>query len=107
MGWCPIQNAWVTSSTGYTDHERQKGSRDWELASTPLQWADPLSLLVIPGTSQVGKNFFLDEKCQVRGFVLVTPILLTWKDKVGRYEVKLTLGMVVMDTPSDSLQRGT
>ena len=25
MGWCPMQNAWVTSWTGYTDHERLNG----------------------------------------------------------------------------------
>jgi hypothetical protein len=52
-------------------------------------------LLAIPGTSQVGKNFFLDEKCQVRGFVSVAPTSLAWKDKVGRYEVNLTQGLVV------------
>jgi hypothetical protein len=61
MGWCPMQNAWVTSWTGCTDHERCKGNRDWESTSTPLQWADPLPLLTIPGTPQVGKTFFLDE----------------------------------------------
>jgi hypothetical protein len=85
MGWCPMQNAWVTSWTGYTDHERHQGNRDWESASTPLQWADPLPLLAIPGTPQVGKNFFL-----FWGFVSVAPTLLAWKDKVGEYEVKLT-----------------
>ncbi len=90
-----MQNAWVTSWTGYTDHERHKSNRDWESASTPLQWSDPLSFLAIPGTPQVGKNFFLDEKCQVRGFVSVAPTSLTWKDKVGRYEVKLTQGLAV------------
>ncbi len=95
MGWCPMQNAWVTSWTGCTDHERHKGNRDWESSSTPLQWADPLPLLVIPGTPQVGKNFFLDEKCQVRGFVSVAPTSLTLKDKVGKYEVKLTQGLTV------------
>jgi hypothetical protein len=96
MGWCPIQNAWVSSWTGYTDHERHKGrNRDWESASTQIQWADPLPLLAIPGTPQVGKNFFLDEKCPVQGFVSVTPTSLVWKDRVGRYEVKLTQGLTV------------
>ena len=77
------------------DYERHKGNRDWESASTPLQWADPLPLLAVQGTPQAGKNFFLDEKCPVRGFVSVTPTSLTWKDKVGRYEVKLTQGLTV------------
>jgi hypothetical protein len=67
MGWCPMQNTWVTSWTGFTDHE----------------------------TPQVGKNFFLDEKCPVRGFVSVASTSLVWKDKVGRYKVKLTQGLVV------------
>jgi hypothetical protein len=95
MGWCPIQNAWVTSWTGYTDHERHKSKGDWKSISTLLQWADPLPLLAIPGTPQVEKNFFLDEKCQVRVFVSVVATSLDWKDKVGRYEVKLTQGLVV------------
>jgi hypothetical protein len=56
MGWYPIQNAWVTSWTGYTDHERHKGNRDWESGSTPLQWADPLPLFGDPGDPpQMGK----------------------------------------------------
>ena len=67
MGWCPMQNAWVTSWMVFTDHERHKDNRGWESASTPLQWADPLPLLTAPGTPEVGKNFFLDEKCPVRG----------------------------------------
>jgi hypothetical protein len=43
----------------------------------------------------VGKNFFLDEVGSVKGFVSVTPVSLAWKDRVGRFEVKLTQGMVV------------
>jgi hypothetical protein len=66
MGWCPMQNAWVASWTGFTDHERHKGNRGWESTSIPLQWADPLPLLAVPGTPQVGKNYLLDEKCPVR-----------------------------------------
>ena len=50
MGWCPMQNAWVASWTGFTDHERHKGNIGWESASSPLQWADPLPLLAVPGT---------------------------------------------------------
>ncbi len=92
VGWCPIQNAWKSSWTGYTDYERHRENRDWESVSTPCQWTDPLSLLAVPGTPQVGKNFFLDEKCTVRGFVSVAPTSLTWKDKVGRYEMNLTQG---------------
>ena len=69
MGWCPMHNAWVASWTGFTDNERHKDNRGWESTSIPLQWADPLPLLAVPGTPQVGKNFFLDEKCPVRGFV--------------------------------------
>ena len=86
MGWCPMQNAWVTRWTGFTDHERHKGNRGWESTSIPLQWADPLPLTAVSGTPQVGKNFLLDEKCPVRGFVSVAPTSLTWKDKVGSYE---------------------
>jgi hypothetical protein len=100
MGWCPMQNAWVTSwiggSKGLADHEGHKGrNRSWESTSTPLQWTDPQPLLTVPGTPQVGKNFFLDEPCPVQGFVSVAPTSLAWKDKVGRYEVKLTQGLAV------------
>jgi hypothetical protein len=90
-----MQNAWVTSWMVFTDHERHKDNRGWESASTPLQWADPLPLLTAPGTPEVGKNFFLDEKCPVRVFVSVAPTSLAWKDKVGKYEVKLTQGLAV------------
>ena len=95
MGWCPMQNAWVASWTGVTNHERHKDNRGWESTSIPLQWADPLPLPAVPGTPQVGKNFLLDEKCPVRGFVSVAPTSLAWKDQVGRYEVKLTQGLAV------------
>ena len=71
------------------------GIRDWESTSIPLQWADPLPLLAIPGTPRVGRDFFLDEDCPARGFVSVTPSSLAWKDKVGQYEVKLTQGLAV------------
>jgi ribonuclease HI len=37
----------------------------------------------------------LDEKCPVRGFVSVASTSLAWKDKVGKYEVKLTQGLAV------------
>jgi hypothetical protein len=89
---------WVTSWMVFTDHERHKDNRGWESASTPLQWADPLPLSTVPGTPEVGKNFFLDEKCPVRGFVSVAPTSLAWKDKVGKYEVKLTQGLAVSGT---------
>ena len=71
------------------------GIRGWESTSIPLQWADPLPLLAIPGTPRVGRDFFLDEDCPARGFVSVTPSSLAWKDKVGQYEVKLTQGLAV------------
>jgi hypothetical protein len=90
-----MHNAWVASWTGFTDNERHKDNRGWESTSIPLQWADPLPLLAVPGTPQVGKIFFLDGKCPVRGFVSVAPTSLAWKDKVGRYEVKLTQGLAV------------
>ena len=90
-----MQNAWVTSWTVFTDHERHKGNRVWESVSTPFQWTEPLPLLSVSGTPQVGKNFFLDEKCPVRVFVSVATTSLVWKDKVGRYEVKLTQGLAV------------
>jgi hypothetical protein len=95
MGWCPMQNVWVASWTGFTDHERHKGNRGWESTSIPLQWADPLLLLAVSGTLHVGKNYLLDERCPVRGFVSVVPASLPWKDKVGNYEVKLTQGLAV------------
>ena len=50
MGWCPMQNAWVARWTGFTDHERPKGSRGWESTSISLQWEDPLPLLAVSGT---------------------------------------------------------
>ena len=90
-----MQNAWVTSWTGFTDHERHRGTRGWESTSIPLQWADPLPLPAVSGTPQVGKNYLLDEKCPVQGFVSVAPTSLAWKDKVGKYEVKLTQGLAV------------
>ncbi len=61
----------------------------------PLQWGDPLPLPAVSGTPQVGKNYLLDEKFPVRGFVSVAPTSLAWKDKVGNYEVKLTQGLAV------------
>ena len=79
LGWCPMQNEWVTPWTGdgnsLTDQNDHVG-RNGRLESTsiPLQWGDPQPLLVIPGTPQVGKNFFLDETCPVRGFVSVGPV---------------------------------
>ena len=100
LGWCPMQNAWVASWTGedkgYAGQEGHKGrNRSWESASTPLQWTDPLPLLAITGTPKVGKNFFLDDSCPMQGFVSVAPTSLAWRDKVGRYEVKLTHGLAV------------
>jgi len=95
MGWCPMHNAWVTSWTGHTNKERHIGLRGWESTSIPLQWTDPLPLLAMPGTPRVGQDFFLDEDCPARGFVSVTPSSLAWKDKVGKYEVKLTQGLAV------------
>jgi hypothetical protein len=90
-----VQNAWVASWTGFTDHERHKGNRGWESTSIPLQWADLLPLPAVSGTAQVGKNYLLDEKCPVRAFVSVAPTSLAWKDQVGNYEVKLTQGLAV------------
>ena len=37
----------------------------------------------------------LDESCPVQGFVSVAPVSLVWKDKMGRYEVKLDQGLAV------------
>ena len=51
--------------------------------------------MTVPGTPQVGKNLFLDEVGPVKGFVSVAPVSLAWKDRVGRFEVKLTQGLVV------------
>ncbi len=85
----------MVSFTGFTDHERHRGNRGWESTSIPLQWADPLPLLAVSGTPQVGKNYLLDEKCPVRGFVSIAPTSLAWKDRVGSHEVKLTQGLAV------------
>ena len=41
------------------------------------------------------RRWSLDESCPVQGLVSVEPTSLAWKDKVGRYEVKLTQGLVV------------
>jgi hypothetical protein len=71
------------------------GNGRWESSSTPLQWADPQPLLTVPGTPQMGRNFFLDEVVPVKGFVSVAPVSLVWKDRVGRFEVKLTQGLTV------------
>ena len=95
-----MQNQWVVRLTGggntLTDQDGQSGRNGrWESTSIPLQWADPLPLLVIPGTSQVGKDFFLYESCPVKFFVSVVPVSLAWIDKVGRYEVTLTQGLAV------------
>ena len=83
-----------------------------------LQWADPQPLLAVPGTPQVGKNFFLDEVGPVKGFVSVAPVSFVWKDRAGGFEVKLTEGLTasevqlddpewIMDPSEDSLQGGT
>ena len=53
------------------------------------------------GPPKVGENFFLDEVGSVKVFVSVAPVSLAWKDRVGRFEVKLTQGLTV------SLQRST
>jgi hypothetical protein len=68
---------------------------DCESSSTSLQWTDPQPLLTVPGTPQVGKNFFLDEVVPVKGFVSVAPVSIVWKDRVGGFEVKLTQGLTV------------
>ena len=95
-----MQNEWVAPWTGsgnsLTGRDGQGGGNGrWESTSIPLQWVDPQPLLTVPGTPQVGKNFFLDEVGSVRGFVSVTLVSLAWKDSVGRFEVKLTQGLVV------------
>ena len=100
LGWCPMKNEWVASWTGGGNsgtgrNGKGGGNGRWESPSTPLQWADPQPLLAAPGTPQVGKNFFLDEVGPVRGFVSVAPVSLAWKDRVGRFEVKLTQGLAV------------
>ena len=81
LGWCPMQNEWVVSWTENGNSIRvqydQTGRNGrWESTSIPLQWGDPQPLLEIPGTPQVGKNFFQDETCPVRGFVSVDPVSL-------------------------------
>ena len=43
----------------------------------------------------MGKNFVLDEVGPVKGFVSVSPVSFVWKDRVVRFEVKLTQGLVV------------
>jgi len=103
MGWCPksMQHAWVARWTRegkeLMNHEGHAGrNRSWESTSIPLQWADPQPLPAIPGTPQVGRSFFLNELCPVQDFVSVTPTSLTWTDRVGGYEVKLTKGLAVL-----------
>ena len=57
---------------------------------------------MVPDTKRMGdvmdltiQGTFLDETSPVRGFVSLAPVSIVWKDKVGRYEVKLTKGLVV------------
>jgi hypothetical protein len=47
----------------HIENEARNGR--WESTLTPFQWADPQRLPTVPGTPQVGKNFFLDEPCPV------------------------------------------
>ena len=44
------------------------------------------------GTPQVVRDFYLHEPCTVKEFVLVTPTSLTWKDRAGGFDIKLTQG---------------
>ena len=69
-----------------------RGKR-WEATSTPLQWYDPEPLPSVPGTPQVGRDFYLDEPCTARGFVSVAPTSLAWKDRAGKFDIKLTQGV--------------
>jgi hypothetical protein len=39
------------------------------------------TLLFVPGTPQVRRNFFLDEPYPVKGFVSVMPTSLAWRDR--------------------------
>ena len=66
LGWCPMKNQWVARCLGREERplDRQervgRGNR-WEATSTPLQWYDPQPLPSVPGTPQVGRDYYLDE----------------------------------------------
>ena len=94
LGWCPMQNQWVARwlgrEEGPPDRQETVGrGKRWESASTPFQWYDPQPLPSVPGTPQVGRDFYLDEPCSVKGFVSVTPTSLAWKDRAGGADIKL------------------
>ena len=48
-----------------------------------------------PGDPPGGKKLLPGRGEPSEGFVSVAPVSLAWKDRVGRFEVKLTLGLVV------------
>jgi len=98
LGWCPMKNQWVTrclgGAEGPLDRQETVGrGKRWEATSTPLQWYDPEPLPSVPGTPQVGRDFYLDEPCTARGFVSVAPTSLAWKDRAGKFDIKLTQGV--------------
>ena len=82
---------WTGGGNTLTDGQSGRNGR-WESTSIPIQWADPQPLPAIRGTPQVGKDFFLDESCAVKGFANTTQL-----DDPDR----------CVDPPKDSLQRGT
>ena len=41
----------------------------------------------------MGKNFYLDEPCTVKGFLSVTDTSLVWKDRPVEFDIKLTQGV--------------
>jgi len=98
LGWCPMKNQWVArclgGAEGPLDRQETVGrGKRWEATSTPLQWYDPEPLPSVPGTPQVGRDFYLDEPCTARGFVSVAPTSLAWKDRVGEFDIKVTQGV--------------
>ena len=85
---------WLGGAEGPPDWQEMVGKgKRWQATSTPLQSYDPQPLPSVPGTPQVGRNFYLDEPCAATGFVSVTPTSLAWKDRAGEFDIKLTQGV--------------
>ena len=98
LGWCPMKTQWVArwlgGAEGPPDWQEMVGKgKRWQATSTPLQSYDPQPLPSVPGTPQVGRDFYLDEPCTARGFVSVTPTSLAWKDRADEFDIKLTQGV--------------
>ena len=79
----------------YGSRRQRRWERKMGIVLDPTSVGRPSTPAVGPGDPPGGGNFLLDEVGPVRGFVSVAPVSVTWKDRVGRFEVKLTQGLTV------------